>query len=181
MTLEELNQTITPIPMPVGIIQSHRGDTIHFEFTRPADRENFVPGARFTVWNWINNAYAAGVGEVTEVSQHMAAGLITNATRQDHWPAHIDPFGQGMPVYILAPDQDPEPCLENFLPDPERLASLGELRFLLTVAEQHRDATGIPIHGEPAVRAVIAHYEQEAAHADGQFIPMRPPQNPELN
>ena len=181
MTLNEMNRMVTPIPMPLGIITSHRGDAIHFDFTLPADRHDFAPGAKFTIWNWVNNSYAAGVGEVTEVGQRMGAGIITRAMRQENWPDHVDPFGRGMPVYLLAPDQDPEPCLENFLPDPSRLASLVELKFLLKVAEQHDRATGIPIHGEQAVRAIIAHYEREAAAEPPPFDPFQPPQHLEIN
>ena len=181
MTLNEKDRIITPIPMPLGIITSHRGDAIHFDFTVPAVRQDLVPGAKFTIWNWVNNAYAAGVGEVTEVGQHTGAGIITKSTRQKNWPDHVDPFGRGMPVYLLATDQDPEPCLENFLPDPNRTASLGELKLLLEFAEEHRAATGIPIHGEQAVRAIIAHYEREAADEPPPFDPFQPPQRPEIN
>ena len=163
MTLNEKDRIVTSIPMPLGIITSHRGDTIHFDFTLPAVRQDFVPGTKFTIWNWVNNAYAAGIGEVTEVGQHTGAGIITKAMCQENWPDHADPFGLGMPVYLLAPDQDLEPCLENFLPNPNCMASLGELKLLLEFAEEHQAATGIPIHGEAAVRSVIAHYEQKAA------------------
>lgn len=178
MTLNEKDRMVTPIPVPLGIITSHRGDAIHFDFTAPADRQDLVPGNKFTVWNWANNAYAAGIGEVTEICQHTGAGIITKALRQENWPAHVDPFGRGMPVYLLAPDQDPEPCLENFLPDPNRMASLDELKLLLTVAEKHQAATGIPIHGEEAVRSVIAHYEQKAADGPPDLNPFQPMNRP---
>ena len=182
MTLNDMNRMVTPIPMPLGIITSHRGDAIHFDFTLPADRHDFAPGAKFTIWNWVNNAYAAGVGEVTEVGQRMGAGIITKAMRQENWPAHVDPFGRGMPVYLLAPGQDPEPCLENFLPDPNRMASLGELKLLLEFAKEHQAATGIPIHGEAAVRQVIAQLEQQAGQGGPLDIdPFQPPQHPEIN
>ena len=184
MTRDEMKQIVTPIPMPLGIITSHLDRNVNFEFTRPTDRQigTIGAGTRFTIWNWANNAYAAAVGEITEISQHTAAGVIMDTTRDDRWPAHIDPCGRGMPVYLLAPDHAPGPCLENLLPDPNRLATLGELEFLLKVAEEHREATGIPIHGEAEVRKVIAHYENHQGLAEPPPPPpFDPPARPELN
>lgn len=147
--------------MPIGIVTDHIGDAVNFHYTRRDDHENLLPGSRFTIWNWDGNAYAAGCGEVTENGEHEAAGIITHVDRKPGWPFHLDPFGRGMPVYLLAPGQEPEPALENFLPEPNRLATLAELRYLLEVAKEHEQATGLPIHNEDLVVQTIAYYERQ--------------------
>ena len=159
MTPQERENRITPIPMPIGIITDHQDNAITFHYTRPGDHLNLPPGSPFVIWNWDGQAYAAGCGEITENGPHEAAGIITHTDRQPDWPFHRDPFGRGMPVYGLAPGQEPEQAMENFLPDPRRMATLAELRYLLQLAEQHKQATGIPIHNESLVRQTIAYLE----------------------
>ena len=176
------------IPMPLGIIRSHRGDSVRFEFTRPTDGAEIQPGVKFTVWNWIQNpdggsAYAAVYGEITEVSSHEAAGLIQGQGQEPNWPAAVDICGAGMPLYLADYDPAAEPGfhadpmgqglrLDGYAISYDRPGpSLPELRFLLTCAEEHQRNTGIPIHAENLVRSVLALVDAAAENPAPPEIP----------
>ena len=170
---ERAEQALQQIPMPLGIIQSHRGDSLRFEFTRPTDGSEVRPGAKFTVWNWVGDpnsrgAYAAVYGEITEVTPHEAAGLIQGQGQEAAWPPAVDICGAGMPLYLA--DYDPE-AAPGFHPNPQGEGlhldgyaisyhrtppSMNELRYLLRCAEEHERNTGIPIHNEEMIRTLLA-------------------------
>lgn len=176
MPLAVAEQALRYIPMPLGIIDRHDGDTLHFEFTRPQDGPTIRPGMAFVVWNWCRDAagkdaYAAGGGEIAEVTDHEAVGIIRDQARDANWPFHLDLCGAGMPLYLAAWDETAVPGFHHdaergwrlngyYISDRRESPSVAELRFLLQRAEEHEANTGIPIHAEGLIRAVLAAYDQ---------------------
>ena len=125
---------------PIGIIDQSTPDGITFSIPPQNGREMPKPGDPVTVWNQINPPHgplARLTGEITEASTHTGALVITRQDVPAQWPAAIQPFGAGNPVYITAGHG-------SFVPDPSRpWASPEEYSLMAELAKDHERATGI--------------------------------------
>ena len=139
---------MTPVFMPIGIIDEATQDGGVFTFTRPQDHETLKPGDPVTVWNFHQDyeAMARVRGEITEVSRTTASYLITEYQVDPTWPTMIEPAGAGNPIYLAQRD--------SFNPDPSRKpSSQDEYDMLKEFAKQHQEATGIEPRGAAFIHA----------------------------
>ena len=129
---------MTPVLMPIGIIDEPNNSGAVFTMTRPGDRNELKPGDFVTVWNFHQDfeALARVRGRISEVGQTAASFVVTESQLDPSWPDHIDPLGAGNAVYLADPD--------SFQPDITRgFASPEEFEMLTKFARQHEEATGI--------------------------------------
>jgi hypothetical protein len=123
---------------PIGIIDQPTPNGCIFSFTRPTDRD-LPHGTELVVHNQVGQEMARFRGHLTEVSHTTGSMLITHSDISPDWPQQIDPMGAGNGVYLGVPGTY-DPDIARVCETPE------EFEFLIDVAQQHKEMTGLPHH-----------------------------------
>lgn len=134
--------------MPLGYVDDSTEQGGTFSMARLSDRELIRPGTPVLIRNEDSRSNATALlrGEVTETTGQTAAFIISDQHIDPDWPDYLDPKGAGNPVYLGIPG--------TYHPDFNRgFASVEEYQYLLELAEEHRQATGIEPRGASYVPA----------------------------
>ena len=129
-----------PATMPLGIIIESNEEGGIMMFTRPTDRFETTCETPVVIHNEDRryNATAKMRGFVTEVSGAQASFRIVESEISPNWPAHLDPRGAGMGVYLGDGRGGYEPDMYQ-----RPWANEEEMKMLHEFSKHHEDETGI--------------------------------------
>ena len=122
--------------MPIGLIEESNDNGGIMTLTRPNLSHTLTCETPILIANEYQGASAFMSGFITEISGTTASFHITSVKIDPNWPAHLDPKGAGMGVYL-------EDGRGQFMPSMTMWASPGEVEMLIEFATKHQEETGI--------------------------------------